>query len=358
MEPCSSEHGNNDKPLTRQEDTQGFNGAVLIRARKRRALRPPPDGGSGFNGAVLIRARKPGAIIEGIDGMEVLQWSRAHQSTETGLGARRWGGHSGGFNGAVLIRARKRAWRGRLQATASSFNGAVLIRARKRSRGRAGCARPAACFNGAVLIRARKRQPGRRAAPGEVRASMEPCSSEHGNSSSPLPTCPQCAASMEPCSSEHGNRARLSQRHIARQLQWSRAHQSTETLPARRGRRCGRRRFNGAVLIRARKPSVRSRLPAAPKGFNGAVLIRARKQWGGRRMLPAQPGFNGAVLIRARKPSSTSRGGRCGCWCFNGAVLIRARKPPVHPRGPPGGRAGFNGAVLIRARKPKSRKRA
>ena len=206
MEPCSSEHGNDDAAVHLAQQLVGASMEPCSSEHGNRAL--------GLAVAVIRH----------------------------------------GFNGAVLIRARKLCTSRLVLSTRASFNGAVLIRARKRWRhddsdeGSAASMEPCSSEHG----NHGDADAGRRH--GDA-ASMEPCSSEHGNDRClRKPGHQDGGASMEPCSSEHGNageRAADDRDVLASMEPCSSEHGNVVIM---RGRLRRIERFNGAVLIRARKP--------------------------------------------------------------------------------------------------------
>ena len=59
--------------------------------------------------------------------------------------------------------------------------------------------------------------------------------------------------------------------------------------------------FNGAAVLRPRKPRRRGPTPERGRGFNGAAVLRPRKRALATCVFSASVGFNGAAVLRPRK---------------------------------------------------------
>ena len=304
-----------------------FNGAALVRARKRKKIDLLKQWVSDFNGAALVRARKRRVSDGGRRGGATSMGPRSFERGNGSCSVRR-ARRSANFNGAALVRARKRPDHLPEFTVESHFNGAALVRARKRGpttpkrskndvtsmgprsfeRGnvRHGSRRLNAGlghFNGAALVRARKQYCGRREFPkvevlqwGRARSSAEtklntplaetrrdrtsmgPRSFERGNSTTGTSLIDSIITSMGPRSFERGNASCSCRRR---------------SLTAY---------FNGAALVRARKRRTCRRSSGMGRSnFNGAALVRARKLACGCGLILRLLHFNGAALVRARK---------------------------------------------------------
>ncbi len=203
MGPCSVEHGNADGRRVRHHGSVCFNGAMLRRAWKFNWLIERSTVSMSFNGAMLRRAWKYDDVAIGG------HWVNASMgpcSVEHGnprvvdVSTR----CSPSFNGAMLRRAWKSLGLEYVIRRYGSFNGAMLRRAWKYSVMVVCVLVKRSRFNGAMLRRAWKCT-AMGLCGDYKRASMGPCSVEHGNLAEDAAKIREEFASMGPCSVEHGN---------------------------------------------------------------------------------------------------------------------------------------------------------